>query len=236
MYPTPSTSLTGMRRACAPSPKRHGLVVLALVAALLGLTAQSARADDWRGHGGRGWAHGRGGPQVVFDTRYHHDRFYPSAGYVVGGLPLGSISVGFNRGHYYFSSGVWFQPYGPRYVVVNPPMGVAVPVLPPQYSTVWVGGVPYYYANGVYYTSVPNQGYVVSSPPPAEVAVQVPAPAPATLPEPILYPRNQQGAMQTQADRQACNRWASEQPGATEPSVYQRAQAACLDGRGYTVR
>jgi len=200
----------------------------ACLALTLSLLSLGAHAD---------WRHDRDGRgQVVFDTRYHHDRFYPGAGYVVGGLPLGSISVGFNRGHYYFSSGVWFQPYGPRYVVVNPPMGVAVPVLPPQYSTVWVRGAPYYYANGVYYTSVPNQGYVVSSPPPAEEAVQVPAPAPATLPEPILYPRNQQSAMQTQADRQACNRWASEQPGATDPSVYQRAQAACLDGRGYTVR
>lgn len=204
------------------------------LALTLSLLSVGAHADGLHDRDGRHGRDSRGA--VVFDTRYHHDRFYPSAGYVVGGLPLGSLSVGFNRGHYYYSSGVWFQPYGPRYVVVNPPMGLAVPVLPPQYSTVWVGGAPYYYANGVYYTPVPNQGYVVSSPPPAEEAVQVPAPAPATLPEPILYPRNQQSAMQTQADRQACNRWASEQPGATEPSVYQRAQAACLDGRGYTVR
>lgn len=205
------------------------------------LVGAPAHADGRWGRDGHGgpdgrWGRSAWGPHVVFDGRYHHDRFYPSVGYAVGGLPGGSLSVSFNGGHYFFRSGVWFRPVGPRYVVVSPPLGVLVPVLPPLYSTVWVAGTPYYYANGVYYRAVPNEGYEVTRLPPPEVATPVPQPSPPVLPEPVVYPREQQSPLQTQADRQACNQWASQQPGASEPSVFQRAQAACLDGRGYTVR
>jgi hypothetical protein len=73
---------------------------------------------------------------------------------------------------------VWFQQAGPRYVVVRPPVGVLVPVLPPAYSTVYVAGVPYYYANDVYYIQQPG-GYAVAEPP--MVASQNPPP-PASAP------------------------------------------------------
>ena len=47
-----------------------------------------------------------------------------------------------------------------------PPVGLVVAVLPPYYSTVWIGSSPYYYANDVYYVWQPEQnGYVVVDPP-----------------------------------------------------------------------
>ena len=46
------------------------------------------------------------------------------------------------------------------FVVVTPPAGLVISALPPYYSTVWIGGVPYYYADNVYYTWQPDQnGY-----------------------------------------------------------------------------
>ncbi len=83
-------------------------------------------------------------------------------------------------------------------------------------------------------------GYVVVQPPPVAY-YQEPPPArePATRrpPDPIFYPREGQSAAQTEADRQACNRWAMTQPGAiAEASVFHRATLACMEGRGYTVR
>lgn len=64
-----------------------------------------------------------------------------------------------------------------------------------------------------------------------------PLPLPAPIPEPIIYPRNGQSAAQTETDRQECNRWATTQPSAlSDAQVFQRATAACMDGRGYTVR
>ena len=128
-------------------------------------------------------------------------------------------------------------------MVVTPPVGIFLPVLPPDYTTLWIAGAPYYYANGVYYTPQPGQGYVVVAPPPgADTAQPVAAPvaappAPAAAPEPIFYPRNGQTAEQTENDRRECNTWATSQPKAmADARVFQRATDACMDGRGYTVR
>ncbi|QTN23351.1 hypothetical protein HZ992_25140 [Rhizobacter sp. AJA081-3] len=71
---------------------------------------------------------------------------------------------------------------------------------------------------------------------PAPVAPAAPAVPPAP-PEPIVYPSGGQSPAQTEADRQACHRWATTQPGAlADASVFHRATLACLAGRGYTVR
>ena len=56
-------------------------------------------------------------------------------------------------------------------------------------------------------------------------------------PEPIFYPRNGQSASQLEADRQACNRWATTQPSAmADAGVFHRATQACMDAQGYTSR
>ncbi len=84
----------------------------------------------------------------------------------------------------------------------------------------------------------PWSGYpapVVVAPP---VVYAEPAPVPAKAPpEPIFYPARDQSAAQLEADRQACNRWATTQPAAmADASVFHRATLACMDARGYTAR
>lgn len=119
-------------------------------------------------------------PHWVYDNRYHHGHYYPAPGYAVSVLPPGYVSVHFGNRAFFFHGGVWYQPAGPRFVVVRPPVGIVVPVLPPAYSVVWVGGVPYYYANDVYYVQTPS-GYAVTTPPPEQSAVaSAPPPAPQT--------------------------------------------------------
>ncbi len=181
----------------------------------------------------------RRAPQLRLDQRYHHDHYYPQRGYATRVLPRGSISIGFGGGNYFFHGGVWFRPVGGQFIVTLPPLGISAPLLPPGYTTLWIGGQPYYYANGAYYLQSPGAGYMVVAPPPGADAVQpTPLPAvPAALPEPIIYPRNGQSADQIEVDRQECNRWATTQPSAlSDAQVFQRATAACMDGRGYTVR
>ena len=184
-----------------------------------------------------GWSGGHARGYVDFDARYNHNHYYPSRGFVYGTLPIGAVSVGYGGGNYFFHGGVWFRPWGGRYVVVTPPLGIFLPVLPPDCVTLWVGGMPYYYADGVYYNTAPGQGYVVVAPPPGADTLQPgQAPAPAA-PDPIFYPRSNQSAAQTEADRRDCNAWATTQPNAmADAQVFQRAVAACMDGRGYTVR
>jgi hypothetical protein len=116
-------------------------------------------------------------PHWVLDNRFHHNHYYPSAGYSLSVLPAGNVAVTFRSGRFFFHSGVWYQPAGPGYVVVRPPVGIVVPVLPPAYTTVWGGGVPYYYANDVYYVERPD-GYAVAAPPTEATAAPAQAPPP----------------------------------------------------------
>jgi hypothetical protein len=216
--------------------KRRKRLTVFVLAGLL-CVAGAAIAQDRPDHRGREPAHPPGTP-LRLDQRYHHDHYYPPRGYVVPRLPAGSISIGYAGGDYFFHAGVWFRPSGGTFVVAVPPVGIVVPVLPPSYATLWIGGAPYYYANGVYYAPAPV-GYTVVVPPPGADAAQPvpPPPPPKAPPEPIIYPRNGQSAAQTEADRQECNRWATTQPSAVaDASVFQRAVAACMDARGYTVR
>jgi hypothetical protein len=146
--------------------------------------------------------------------------------------------------HYWVSNGVWYRPHGGSFVVVRPPHGVFIGVLPAFATVVAVGGPTYYYANDVYYRPLTTGGYEVVDPPPAD-----PAPNGATS-KLYVYPRQGQSAEQQASNEYECHRWAVAQTG-FDPTLdatgqasgneglradYSRAYAACLDGRGYTVR
>jgi hypothetical protein len=90
----------------------------------------------------------------------------PRSGYVAHQLPPRHRVV-IHHGHrYYYGGGAWYRPYGPRYVVVDPPLGFVVPFLPQFGATLHVGGVPYYRAGPVYYVWNPRaRGYVVTDRP-----------------------------------------------------------------------
>jgi len=184
------------------------------------------------------------------DGRFGHNHYYPSRGYYVGGLPRERFVVG--GGRYFYSGGVWYAPRGPGFVVVGAPVGLFVPALPAFYTTVWFGGVPYYYANDTYYQWVPAQSqYEVVAPPGDENAAQTqPAPAPGSD-DVFVYPKNGQSDEQQSRDKYECHKWASQQSGfdptvsgggvppeqnASARASYQRAMGACLEGRGYSVK
>jgi hypothetical protein len=117
--------------------------------------------------------------------------------------------------------------------------------LPLYYSTYWWDGVPYYYADDTYYRwdGGANQ-YVTVSPP---QGLQGPGgPAAPAISELIAYPKNGQSQEQQGKDKFECHQWAVSQTGfdPTQPAAataadrrsdYFRAQAACLEGRGYSV-
>jgi hypothetical protein len=224
------------------------IAIMCIAFAGLG-SARLALADHGRGDG----EHGRG---MVLDGRYHHDHYYPQRGLAVGALPHGYRSVVYGRDRYFVYGGVWYRPYGPRFVVIAPPIGVVIPFLPDFYTTVWFGGVPYYYANETYYLwNRDARGYVVTQPP--GDADQSPpqdggaAPAGAAGDDFFMYPRNNQSAEDQARDRFECHQWAVSQTGfdPSEPgggvspaqssakrSDYRRAITACLEGRQYSVK
>lgn len=136
-------------------------------------------------------------------------------------------------------------------------MGLVISVLPPYYSTVWIGGIPYYYADNVYYTWQPDQnGYAVAAPPDNADQDSLPPdgdagqPVQGPQPEFFIYPKNGQTKDQQAADEYECHNWARTQTGfdPTQPgggvpagdadrshNNYERAMSACLQGRGYQV-
>lgn len=186
------------------------------------------------------------------DNRYNHGHYYPNRGVVYGALPGGALGLRYRGGDWYFHGGTWYRPYGPRFIVAAPPIGIGLRVLPPYYTTVWFGGVPYYYADGAYYVwRGERQEYVVTDPPSADLSTEPPPAAsePVTQ-DTYAYPKNGQSQAQQSTDRYECHSWAAQQSGfdPTQPlggvtadqsvakrNDYLRAERACLTGRGYSV-
>ncbi len=194
------------------------------------------------------WNPPRIDPDDRLDSRYRHDRYYPPRGRVVDRLPSHPIDVPYRDTHFYFHGGTWYRPDGPRFIVTAPPIGLGISILPPYYTTLWVGGMPFYYADDVYYAWRPERREYVVVEPPSDVDTYVPPPAPEQL---FVYPKNGQDDKQMATDRYECHRWAVSQTGfdpiqpapdlgsaqlAAKRADYQRASKACLEARGYSVR
>ena len=74
---------------------------------------------------------------------------------------------GWHGGRWYGNGWFWF---GAAATALT--LGAIVGSLPPYYNTVYYGGMPYYYYDGIYYRPCPN-GYVVVQAPPVAAPVMV---------------------------------------------------------------
>ena len=207
-------------------------LVLAAAFAVAGAAASSADAEAVHEH---------------IDHRHGHERAYADHGVVVAAVPHDAIVVRDGANRYWFHGGVWYRPEAGHYVVIAPPIGVFVPVLPPFYTTLMLGGVSFYYANDAYYVwrAQEHQYEVVDPPQNVESATVTPPPAQNVF----VYPNKGQTSEQQAKDRYECHRWAVEQTGfdpttatgdadatSAKRGDYQRATSACLEARDYTVR
>ena len=203
------------------------VLILTMVIFLINPLSSDARDGYGGGHGGGysgGYSGGHGGGYRGGYGGYHGGWYGGHGGY---------------RGWYY---GGWWYPWA-----------VTIPFLPFYYQTFWVGGYPYYYADGTYYAPTAD-GYMTVNPPQGAVN-QIP-PSTERI---FVYPRQGQSEELQAKDRYECHSWAVSQIW-REPrkvtmeewtviiksmsqdrrgqmlSDYQRAQCACLEGRGYTVK
>jgi hypothetical protein len=196
-----------------------------------------------RGYGGAGYAHG-------YPAGFHGGAY---------GRPGGFYGHGYSTGAYW-RGGYWHGGFWPR-AYYGLGFSWFLPVLPLAYATYWYGGIPYYYANDVYYTYNPSyDGYVATDPPPVadssggnDGAPPSAGAGPNGAPGPsgpapgdagpvagqiFMYPKNGQSAEQQATDKAECQQWAAQQAGqvAQNGSDYQRAMSACVEGRGYSAR
>jgi len=227
------------------------LTAVAMIA-LGAFGAMAAHADERdRSRGAPATYHTRGFDHR--DARYNGNRYYPSRGYVTRYLPRERYPVYWGgRSRYYYSGGIWYEPRGPRFVVVGAPIGAFVPVLPPFYTTLWIGGGPYYYANDTYYVyrERSRQYEVVAPPDDRDARIDGP-PGTALRDDVYVYPKNGQSEEKQATDKYECHKWASGESGfdptaggggvpaeqnASKRADYNRAMSACLEGRGYSVK
>lgn len=219
-----------------------------LLACILGTSMPLlAEPPSWSS-GHRGGPRGGPGWQGYWGPRYGVPKHYPAPGRMVPAVPRSRVVV-WGGVNYHWGGGVWYRPWGPGFMVVTPPMGVVVPVLPPAYVVRSIGATTYYLSNDVYYTANPaGSGYIVAAPPEGETyASQGAVPAGERI---FVYPRDGQSTDRQDRDRFDCHEWAMGQSGfdPMQPqsgsnhevdarrSDYNRAFGACMDGRGYTVR
>jgi hypothetical protein len=190
------------------------------------------------GHGGATVSGGSGGYRGGYYGGYRGGYYGGYRGGYYGGY----------RGYYggYGYRG-WYGGYYPwGWGAAGLGLGLYFATLPYYYSTYWYGGVPYYYADNTYYQWDGAVGQYQTVSPPPNVQNQ-PAGQAGSAPELIAYPKNGQSLEQQGKDKFECYQWAVSQTGfdptqagggaaPAKQSDYYRAQSACLEGRGYSVK
>lgn len=201
-------------------PSRAALVVA--VAALAWTAAAPAHARPHQRHPRR---------------HYHAVVVRPRAGHVVKVLPRSFHVVRWHGTPYRYYQGIFYRPHGASFVVVAPPIGIHVALLPVGHVVIHVGTRPFFVYNDVWYVwDADTDDYVVVERP-EDVSESKGV---------VAYPAKDQDADQQARDRYECHAWAVNESGFdpslgragsdAERSRYDRAMAACLEGRGYTVR
>jgi len=239
---------------------KHHLFAMLLTGLLVASVSGTAFGQHAGGHGGGGGRGGEGGggrparapPNQHVDGRFAHNQYYFNRGYSVNRVPGGAVGElrGRDGARYWYRGGNWYRWRGGGWVVWGAPLGLYVPFLPPAFTTVWWGGIPYYYANDTYYIwDDAQQGYEVVAPPQGiDDSGTTQAPASDQL---FVYPKSGQSADQQATDRYECSRWATTQTGFDPTAAgggvppdqavqkrndFYRAQVSCLEGRNYTVK
>jgi hypothetical protein len=168
--------------------RQRGTWLTAVGAAFL-FGAGSAFSQPAWSHNGGGGGGGAGESGTAthqhLDSRFSHNRYYYDRGYAVHTPPAGGVAnlIGRNGERYYFQGGNWYRwrgdwyrCWGGAWIVVNAPVGLFVPLLPPHSTALWSSGTRYYYANETYYVwDAERNGYEVVLPPDAIKMVSAPS-------------------------------------------------------------
>lgn len=222
-----------------------GKVGLVAMASALMLCA-SAGVALARGGGFGGGFHGAGFHGGGFHGGGFHGEGFRGGAFHGDGFHHGGFHEGFHDRFYGAGFPGWW--WGPGWFGLD----LYLAALPPYYETYWWDNVPYYYANGDYYVWNGDQGEYEQVQPPPQIAQQGPGQARAAGNSLFVYPKNGQTAQQQASDESQCSSWASSQSGYTPAPTgsaadeegggaqttqqnYLQAEAACLQGRGYSL-
>ena len=105
---------------------------------------------------------------------------------LIGYLPKASKKVVFKNADYTFYKGKYYRNMQGRYILVSPPTGLRVNVLPVGFVTIHIGRDYYYYDEGVYYREIENE-YEVVNPPVGAIVFDLPVDAEVVIYEGKVY-------------------------------------------------
>lgn len=100
----------------------------------------------------------RTGPRVVYAHPVPHFR-------VVRTLPPSATVVTYGGLGYHYYGGLFYRYYNGAYVIVGPPVGITVNILPKNHEEVIVGTDIYYYNQGSFYLKTGEDEYRIVQPP-----------------------------------------------------------------------
>jgi hypothetical protein len=83
-------------------------------------------------------------------------------------LPFGAVGVTLGGKHYHYYDGFYYEPVPEGYLMIEPPVGIIVPVPPPRSVYIVMGGRPYYRYENVYYMVLDDNRYKVVPEPSGE--------------------------------------------------------------------
>jgi hypothetical protein len=110
--------------------------------------------------------------------------------------------------------------------------------IPAYCRLVYWNGVPYYYADDVYYEWSGSAGAYEQVQPPSGLVESINSQAPVSR-DLFVFPNGDQTIAQLERDREECNHWAADQvgldPAAAKRADYLRADQVCLEARDYSV-
>ena len=181
------------------------------------------RRDNWRRYTRNDYRR----PQVV---RRHWFNWY---------VPLTYSGL-----RYYYNDGAYYRFNGFSFNLVSGNIGAYIYSLPYGYRSVMIDNYPYYYANNVYYVRDHVRNVYLRVDDPYDTAnVRYEQAEQSGYQELFVYPNEGQTEEELGQDKYECHLWAVDKtgfdPGLGKPgdfNEYQRAQCACLEGRGYTVK
>jgi hypothetical protein len=143
------------------------------------------------------------GVGINFGPGYHRDAHFsyrwhdhPRWGWRVHYLPQGYLTIRVGGARYFYYDGLYYTNAGGEYVLVTPPVGASVSVIPPDFQPVIINARTYYTNNGVYYILTRQRGYRVVAAPVIYAQPQVVIAAPAVVTQdayPVNVPNNSGG-------------------------------------------
>lgn len=98
----------------------------------------------------------------------------PQFGTIRSRVPKGAKAFKFRNETFHWHNGVYYHPKGKKYIVVRPPIGLRIAILPTDCFVLTMSAIPYYYYYGTFYTTINNE-YEVVEPPVGAIVEDLPS-------------------------------------------------------------